>query len=363
MVKPRKRVSSHMNQISSSITKNESSWMSERKAVIGDAFADSFGGGGDDDGTYDNADGATIDLDIVDINHDNDQDNDHDMIALLDIVEKNDGEISDRKKVDDVVGYSNNDDNSVTKSYTQVPATCANIEPKMDDARNDHVTLTSRPESKVSGVQAPTVNNKHKSDASVVEASAATAPTVSLASEEKEESVQRDATSNNATSAGGSLEEPLKEDNTNNDDNKELDFVLNNDSKSEWYDPNEHAAMDKEAELHAKKMKETKERTKQNRKQSSKHGINDNFVRLDLRNAAGSCRGARNLKKVNKQKLWRAQNRFGMNDRDGNNDSGDEANPSFGIGGKYGYNNKGRSSGSSKKDGGDVKCFSSASNA
>ncbi|KAK1744325.1 ATP-dependent DNA helicase, RecQ family [Skeletonema marinoi] len=364
MVKPRKRVSSHMNQISSSITKNESSWMSERKAVIGDAFAESFGGGDDDGGTNDNAGGATIDLDIVDINHDNDHDDDHDMMALLDIVEKNDGEISDRKKVDDVVGYSNNDDNSVTKHYTQVPATCANIEPKMDDARNDHVTLTSLPVSKVSGVQAPKVKNKHKSDVSVVEVSAATAgPTISLESEEKEERVQRDATSYAATSASDSLEEPLKEDNTNNDDNEELDFVLNNDSKSEWYDPDEHAEMDREAELHAKKMKETKEQTKQNRKLSSKHGINDNFVRLDLRNAAGSCRGARNLKKVNKQKLWRAQNRFGMNDRDGNNDSGDEANPSFGIGGKYGYNNKGRSSGSSKKDGGDVKCFSSASNA
>ena len=130
---------------------------------------------------------------------------------------------------------------------------------------------------------------------------------------------------------------------------------------AEWYDPEEHAEMDKEAELHAKNKEKTKQQTKQNRKnQSSKHGINDNFVRLDLKNSAGSCRGARNLKKVNKQKLWRSQHRFGMSDRgDFNKDSGDEANPSFGIGGKYGF--KGRSS--SKKDGGDVKCFSSASNA
>ncbi|KAL7501544.1 hypothetical protein ACHAWT_009813 [Skeletonema menzelii] len=359
VTKARKRVSSHMNQISSSVNKNESSWVSERKAVIGDAFADSFGGGGEENDNDNDDCGATVDLDIVQSNHDNDQD-DSDMVALLDAVEKNDRTLSITKKMDDV-DHSNNNDGSFRKSYAQMPATYANIKPKVVDSKNDSVTLASRTGSKFSNVEATKANDGHKSEASVVDLSSATRPTI----KEVEGDVQRDDTSFVAHT-NASLEESLVDDNTNNDENEVLDFVSTNDNKSkithaEWYDPDEHAEMDKEAELHAKKTKETKEQTKQNRKQSSKkHGINDNFVRLDLRNSAGSCRGARNLKKVNKQKLWRAQNRFGMNDRDGNNDSGDEANPSFGIGGKYG-NNKGRSDG--KKDGGDVKCFSSASNA
>lgn len=47
-------------------------------------------------------------------------------------------------------------------------------------------------------------------------------------------------------------------------------------------------------------------KTKQPRKKKTN---NDNFVRLNLRNSAGSCRGARNLKKHNRQKRWNAKRR------------------------------------------------------
>jgi len=361
-VKLRKRVSSHMNKISTSIVKNESSWMSERKAVIGDAFADSFGG--DDRKEYD-------DRSTTEKGHDNvvgiNDDNDDDMIALLDAVEcSNNGVRSSMEKVDvDNCSYDGN--NLSTGSYSQVPTDHANNESKLvvsSIAKNDIVNLTSQPGIKISaGRVSLTVSEKHNSEESVEASVVATKPTISLdMSKEKDPGVQIDSF---VATASGSIEEPMIEDNTNHDDNEELDFLLDTDSTkskmshAEWYDPQELAEMDKEAELHAKTLEEKKEQTKQKRKQPSKHGINDNFVRLDLKNSTGSCRGARNLKKVNKQKLWRATHRFGLSDRDGNNDSGDEANPSFGIGGKYDKNN-GRSN---KESGGDVKCFSSTSNA
>ena len=101
--------------------------------------------------------------------------------------------------------------------------------------------------------------------------------------------------------------------------------------------------------------------------------VNDNFVRLDLRNAAGSCRGARNMKKVNKQKLWRAQHRFGMNDTNNDNNlDGSEIEENDGRGGnmggpihQFGNNGKHDRGGSrrDKRDGGDLKCFSALQNA
>jgi ATP-dependent DNA helicase Q4 len=276
-----------MNKISTSISNGkESNWMSERKAVIGDAFADSFGGNEEEN----NRDSGAPYLQRQPSNGDNDdainENNDHDIIAVQSSTDLN-------HSMNEDIQYSNHEDIRVSNSYDQVPATL-------------------------------------------------------IAS----------------TETSYSLEEPLVEDNTNNNNTKEqndIDFALGNDNSSrreyaDWYDAEEHAEMDKEAELNAKILEETKEQTKRRKKQSSSHGINDNFVRLDLKNSAGSCRGARNLKKVNKQKLWRAQHRFGMNDPDGNNDSGDETNPSF-----MGNRQNGKRS-TSKRDGGDVKCFSSASN-
>ena len=88
-----------------------------------------------------------------------------------------------------------------------------------------------------------------------------------------------------------------------------------------WYNPEEHAALKAELSDNLRIQKEIKQTTK-SRSTSSGTGVNDNFVRLDLRNSSGSCRGARNLKKVNKQKAWRAKYRFGKSDtEDGNENS------------------------------------------
>ena len=45
------------------------------------------------------------------------------------------------------------------------------------------------------------------------------------------------------------------------------------------------------------------------KKRKTTNNNNDNFVRLNLRNNAGSCRGARNLRKHNRQKRWKAKKR------------------------------------------------------
>ena len=52
--------------------------------------------------------------------------------------------------------------------------------------------------------------------------------------------------------------------------------------------------------------------TSKKRKSKSSSTNNDNFVKLNLRNNAGSCRGARNLKTHNRQKRWKARIR-GLN--------------------------------------------------
>lgn len=327
-VKPRKRVSSHMNKISTSISNGkESNWMSERKAVIGDAFADSFGG--DSGAPYLQGQASNGDNDDATKNENNDHD---DIIAVQSSADLN-------HSMNEDVQYSNHDNIRVSNSYDQVSTTLGNSQLNAINATNnydDMVTL-QQGEKSIDGDMQPVIEKRKK-----------------LASDGIA-----------STETSGSLEEPLVEDSTNNNNNREeqndIDFALGNDKSSrreyaDWYDAQEHAEMDKEAELNAKKLEETKEQTKRRKKQSSSHGINDNFVRLDLKNSAGSCRGARNLKKVNKQKLWRAQHRFGMNDPDGNNDSGDESNPSY-------MGNRQNGKRSSKRDGGDVKCFSSASNA
>lgn len=123
---------------------------------------------------------------------------------------------------------------------------------------------------------------------------------------------------------------------------------------ADWYDAEEHKMIDKEIELAAKEKAEMDALKKDNIKSRGKKTggqISDNFVRLDMRNAAGACRGARNLKKANKQKLWRAQHRFGMSDPDAKTD-GNENGTSARI------KRSDRSSG-----GGDAKVFSSARNA
>ena len=75
-----------------------------------------------------------------------------------------------------------------------------------------------------------------------------------------------------------------------------------------WYDAEDHAAI----KASSKPIEDMQ--AKKSTKKPTSAGINDNFVRLDLKNSAGSCRGARNLKKVNKQKAWRAKYRFGKGD-------------------------------------------------
>ena len=82
-----------------------------------------------------------------------------------------------------------------------------------------------------------------------------------------------------------------------------------------WYNPQEHAQLKAEAGDNLRIQQEIKRYSKSTKtSSSSSSGINDNYVKLDLRNSAGSCRGARNLKKVNKQKAWRAKYRFGKSD-------------------------------------------------
>jgi len=150
---------------------------------------------------------------------------------------------------------------------------------------------------------------------------------------------------------------------------------------AEWYDPEEFAAMEKEAAAEIAMsasndddmnndeadLARTRGGGKKNKKKSKKNtNVNENFVRLDLRNAAGSCRGARNLKKVNKQKLWRAQHRFGMSDNNAAAGSDDDEDPTAGVPGgsiyqQQRYKRGGGSSGNNP--GGDLKCFASAKNA
>jgi hypothetical protein len=168
----------------------------------------------------------------------------------------------------------------------------------------------------------------------------------------------------------------------------------NNSSKhADWFDPDELATIEKtttanknavnnDAALLLNESEEpstsSRSRNNKSRGQRGQQGgdVNDNFVRLDLRNAAGSCRGARNLKKVNKQKLWRAQNRFGMNDTNVNNlDSSDGREGGGGVGGvgggMDGSMHQNRSFGNherggyrrDKRDSGDIKCFSALQNA
>ncbi len=132
---------------------------------------------------------------------------------------------------------------------------------------------------------------------------------------------------------------------------------------AEWYDPEEHAEMEKQT-TNPSDSKDTSNgrvsKTKGNRNQNRKTtiGINDNFVRLDLRNSAGSCRGARNLKKLNKQKHWRARHRFGMNDP-GAEDGSDENKSSDEV--EQIHPNQKCSS--RAEDGGDLKYFASVKNA
>lgn len=172
------------------------------------------------------------------------------------------------------------------------------------------------------------------------------------------------------------------------DDNSAIDN--NSSNHADWFDPEELATiermtsanknvMDEDASLLLNETEEPSTSSRSGNNKSRGQGgrgggdVNDNFVRLDLRNAAGSCRGARNLKKVNKQKLWRAQNRFGMNDTNVNNlDSSDVGEDGGGVGGgivvpmhqsgKYGSHERGGSR-RDNRDGGDLKCFSALQNA
>lgn len=150
---------------------------------------------------------------------------------------------------------------------------------------------------------------------------------------------------------------------------------------AEWYDPEEFAAMEKEAAAEIAMTKNDNDdmnndeadlartrgggKKKSKKKGKSNTNVNENFVRLDLRNAAGSCRGARNLKKVNKQKLWRAQHRFGMSD---NNNGSDDDDPTAGVPGgsiyqQQRYKRGGAGGRGNNNPGGDLKCFASAKNA
>ena len=71
---------------------------------------------------------------------------------------------------------------------------------------------------------------------------------------------------------------------------------------------------------------------KPNHKKKYRKPNNDNFVKLNLRNKAGSCRGARNLNQHNRQKRWKAKMRELKNDnyqksgqqKSQNNDEKDE---------------------------------------
>ena len=166
------------------------------------------------------------------------------------------------------------------------------------------------------------------------------------------------------------------------DINPDGDEVIETRNHADWYDPDEFARMemnasssvnDDDADANAVgDARVKKSRTGAGGRGGSSTGINDNFVRLDMRNSAGSCRGARNLKRVNKHKLWRAQHRFGMNDtqpRDragGTTNDGDDDvdGDGGGISGSiYRGKERTRFNSTGKVDGGDLKCFSSATNA
>jgi hypothetical protein len=162
---------------------------------------------------------------------------------------------------------------------------------------------------------------------------------------------------------------------------------------ADWYDPDELARMETKASSSAHDDDDDgggansyavgDARTEKSRRGgvggrrggSATAGINDNFVRLDMRNSAGSCRGARNLKRANKHKLWRAQHRFGMSDNaqppdrtGGTTNDGDGDDDVDGDGGGIGGSihrgkERTRYNSTGKGDGGDLKCFSSAKNA
>ncbi|KAL9183408.1 hypothetical protein ACHAXT_005195 [Thalassiosira profunda] len=167
-----------------------------------------------------------------------------------------------------------------------------------------------------------------------------------------------------------SLEETAGGDNTTLEEGNELastelDAEANGEEEekptaqlADWYDAAEQAQMDEEAALQKKLTEDAGDsdpnRGGKRRRSKSKGGVNDNFVRLDLRNSAGACRGARNLKKVNKQKLWRAQHRFGMSDPDGGGEEGGDR--------REGLRN-GTTRAKEGASGGDAKCFASARNA
>ena len=159
--------------------------------------------------------------------------------------------------------------------------------------------------------------------------------------------------------------------------------------RADWYDPEEFATMEKEAAAaslgngaaEGNDAGDGVRRAGSRTGRRAAGGVNDNFVRLDMRNSAGSCRGARNLKRANKHKLWRAQHRFGMSDSrppggdrapgdaandDDDDDDDDDDGDGGGTSGSI-YQRRERSSrrGSAggKGDFGDLKCFSSAKNA
>lgn len=173
--------------------------------------------------------------------------------------------------------------------------------------------------------------------------------------------------SNNALPAGGGLEQQSKYiDNKEDEDIFTANTTKVKETKyADWYDPEEHAKMEEDAAANSTSNRNADDEkpSKSRGRKSSSTGVNDNFVRLDLRNSAGSCRGARNLKKVNKQKLWRAQHRFGMSDPHGSVDDGDgsgvegEKNPHF-------QRKRGGGGGAKREaNAGDMKCFASAKNA
>ena len=157
---------------------------------------------------------------------------------------------------------------------------------------------------------------------------------------------------------------------------------------AEWYDPEEFASMEKEASSRTMKRDEFSVDGVNDNSYKAKSGrggrnrgsgisktkgnVNDNFVRLDMRNSSGSCRGARNLKKANKHKLWRAQHRFGMNDTTGGSTNDDDDDVDDGVRGSMYQQqrqenyNKYASTKGKKADyagGGDLKCFASTKNA
>ena len=154
---------------------------------------------------------------------------------------------------------------------------------------------------------------------------------------------------------------------------------------AEWFDPEEDALLQKQIAARKNTANGAAQDSKRVRRSHAAQGhVNDNFVRLDLRNAAGSCRGARNLKRANKQKLWRATHMFGMSERDsgaGGGNAHDDggarrggdgvrdgatggARPDVDASSDYGakrYGGKhGQRRGSTHHAGGDARCFLAA---